>query len=460
MRTTNPRSRAMLRAAAMLLAAAACLGSACMAQEQAQPLSLPPNLPNPLLFANGSSVTTAAQWRQRRGQLLRTFTEQMYGRMPPRPAKMRFQVYDLDNHALGGTATREQVAILFDGRTAGRRMDLLVYIPNAVRHPPVILGLNFWGNETVDPDPGIRIDDRWIESGKNPFVDLSCVKDHRATSACRGIDSGRWPVRMILQAGYALATAYRGDIDPDHIGGYAQSIRSAYPQWTKGNDNFSTIAAWAWGLSRALDYLVSDPKVNGHRVIAFGWSRLGKAAVWAAATDPRFAALISNESGAGGAKLFHDPGGETILHLNTAFPYWFCRNFRQFNGRDASLPFDQNEVMALVAPRPLYIASAIDDRFSDPKGEFLDAVAVSSVYRFLGVEGLPTSKWPPVNQPVFGRVSYHVRGGGHSVTDFDWEQYLHFCDLYVKAKSLRLSSGAQPGAKSKRSEDAVDSNAQ
>lgn len=415
--------------------AAAAVGSAPPCMAQAESISLPVNLPNPLLFSNGSPVITAAQWRQRRTELLQMFTRQMYGHMPPRPSRMRFQVYDLDPHALGGIATREQVAILFDGRPQGRRMDLLVYIPNGVAHPPVILGLNFWGNETINPDPGIRISNRWIESGRNPFVDLSCVQDHRATAACRGIDAGRWPVPMILHAGYALATAYRGDLDLDHIGGFADSIRSAYPQWTQGNDNFSTIGGWAWGLSRALDYLQTDPRVDGRRVVVFGWSRLGKAAVWAAATDPRFAALISNESGAGGAKLFHHPGGETILHLNTAFPYWFCRNFRQYNGRDTSLPFDQNEVMALVAPRPLYIASAINDLNSDPKGEFLDAVAVSAVYRFLGVTGLPTTKWPAVNQPVFGRISYHVRSGGHSVTDFDWAQYLRFCDLYVKAKS-------------------------
>ncbi len=447
MRDTESCTAVKSWARAAILAAAivgSAVGSATACSAQGEPLSLPPNLPNPLLFSNGSAVNTPAQWEQRRREILQMFTEQMYGRMPPRPAKMRFQVYDLDPHALGGIATREQVAILFDGRPDGRRMDLLVYIPNAVAHPPVILGLNFWGNETIDPDTGIHIDDRWIESGRNPFVDLSCVQNHHATSACRGIDAGRWPVQMILRAGYALATAYRGDLDPDHIGGYAQSIRSAFPQWTTGNDNFSTIAAWAWGLSRSLDYLESDPRVDGHRVVAFGWSRLGKAAVWAAATDPRFAALISNESGAGGAKLFHHPGGETILHLNTAFPYWFCRNFRQYNGENTSLPFDQNEVMALVAPRPLYIASAINDLNSDPKGEFLDAVAVSAVYRFLGVTGLPTTMWPPVNQPVLGRVSYHVRSGGHSVTDFDWEQYLRFCDRYVKAQPLAPPTEVKP----------------
>ena len=393
---------------------------------------MPANLPDPLVFANGRQVATPADWPQRRKELLQLFTEQMYGRMPGRPASMRFHVVDVDHHALGGKATREQVSILFLGKPDGPRMDLLVYVPNQVKRPPVFLGLNFWGNETVSNDPGIRLSDRWVESSAGSLMDLSCVKNHRGTEACRGIDAGRWPVEKILDAGYALATAYRGDIDPDRKDGYAESIRSAWPELAQGGDNFSTIAAWSWAMSRALDYLEQDRLVDGRRAIAFGWSRLGKAALWAGATDPRFAAVISNESGAGGAKVFHDVHGETVELLNTRFPYWFCANFKQYNGRDAELPFDQNEVLALIAPRPLYIASAIDDENADPQGEFLGALAVTRVYRFLGSSGLPTTVWPAVDQPVLGRMSYHVRTGVHSVTDFDWEQYLRFADAYVK----------------------------
>lgn len=393
---------------------------------------MPAHLPDPLIFANGTRVATPAQWPRRREELLQQFTEQMYGRMPGRPAQMRFQVIDVDRHALGGKATREQVAILFRGEEQGPRMNLLVYVPNRVQRPPVILGLNFWGNETISTDPGIRISDRWVESGPTSYLDLSCVKNNHATEACRGIDAKRWPVEKVLDAGYALATAYRGDIDPDRKDGYNESIRSAWPALAHGGDNFSTIAAWAWAMSRALDYLEHDRLVDGGHVIAFGWSRLGKAAIWAGATDPRFAAVISNESGAGGAKVFHDVHGETVELLNTRFPYWFCTNFRQYNGRDGELPIDQNEVLALIAPRPLYIASAILDENADPQGEFLGALAVTPVYRFLGTAGLPTTEWLPVNHPALGQVSYHVRSGVHSVTDFDWEQYLRFADAYVK----------------------------
>lgn len=417
----------------------AVLSSCAIAQTNSS--ALPAGLPNPLVFANGKPVMDAAQWPQRRAELLHLFTTQMYGEMPPRPPAMRFRVYDRDRHALQGTATRTEIDILLNGHEDGPRIDLLLYTPNGVKRPPVILGINFWGNETITSDTGVRISPRWVESEKNPWVDLSCVKNNRATAACRGIDARQWPVEEILSRGYALATFYRGDLDRDRKGQFAYSIRSSYPALQTGGDNFSTIGAWAWGLSRALDYLQTNHSVDGHRVILFGWSRLGKAALWAAATDQRFAAVISNESGAGGAKLFRHGRGETIQMLNTVFPYWYCRNFRQYNGRDTQLPFDQNEMLALIAPRPLYIASAIDDWRSDPLGEFLSAKAVGPVYTLLGSSGLPVQNWPAVNTPVLGVISYHVRSGGHDVTNYDWEQYLRFCDKYVKRNHPETRSG-------------------
>lgn len=415
-----------------LLSIALACAAATPASTRRAESTLPANLPNPLVFTNGRPVASARQWTRRRAQLLRLFTKQVYGRMPPRPPHERFHIFDHDTHALGGLATRTQVTILLNGHKSGPRIHLLLYTPNGVKNPPVILGINFWGNETINADPGIRISTRWVESEKNPWVNLSCVQDHRATAACRGINASQWPLHMILSHGYALATFYRGDLDRDRKHEYAISIRSHYPRLHKGGDDFATLGAWAWGMSRALDFLEQARAVDGHRVVAFGWSRLGKAAIWAGATDPRFAAVISNESGAGGAKLFHHLAGQTIASLNSEFPYWFCRNFHRYNGDDAHLPFDQNEVLALIAPRPLYVASAIDDHLSDPLGEFLAAKAVTTVYKLLGKSGLPTSVWPPVNHPVIGRVSYHVRSGGHSVTNFDWQQYLRFLNRYLK----------------------------
>jgi hypothetical protein len=394
--------------------------------------NLPAGLPDVLTAPDGARVTFPAQWQKARAEWQKFFAEQMYGQAPAVPKSIRFVVVDDTPNALAGLATRKQVTILLNGEPAGPAIHLLLYIPNNVHRPPVILGLNFWGNQAVNADPGIVISQNWVESAKNPWADLSCVQDHRATAACRGVNASQWPVETILARGYALATAYRGDVDSDTKDGYAGSLRAAYPELQNRADNFSTIGAWAWALSRIMDYLETDSDLDASRVAVFGWSRLGKAALWAGATDQRFAMVISTESGAGGAKLFRRDVGETILQLNTNFPYWYCTNFKQYNGRDSTLPFDQHMVIAMIAPRPVYISSAVENAGADPEGEFLAALAADPVYRLLGTDGLPTSEWPPANHPVSGRIGYHVRSGGHDVTQYDWEQFLNFADMHFK----------------------------
>ncbi|MGB6546776.1 MAG: hypothetical protein WBE97_14250 [Candidatus Acidiferrales bacterium] len=431
LKTARSRSWSVARVAAFVLL------SSLAATSQTSPTAsaLPAGLPDVLTMPDGSRVTSRGQLQKWRAEWQKFFTEQMYGQAPLRPAAMRFIVADDTPDALSGTATRKQVTILLSGDAGGPALHLLLYIPKHVRRPPVILGLNFWGNQAVNADPGIFLSQNWVESEKNPWVDLSCVQDHRATAACRGINASQWPVETILQRGYALATVYRGDVDPDRKDGFAESLRAYYPELQNRPDNFSTIGAWAWALSRVMDYLQTDADVDAARVAVFGWSRLGKAALWAGATDQRFAMVISNESGAGGAKLFRRDVGETILQLNTNFPYWYCANFKQYDGHDAALPFDQHIVIAMIAPRPVYIASAIENAGADPEGEFLAAVAAGPVYRMLGTDGLPTTQWPPVNHSVAGQIGYHVRSGGHDVTAYDWQQFLNFADEHLKASA-------------------------
>jgi len=396
---------------------------------------LPAGLPDVLTMNSGVKVTTSAGWRIRKAELQQVFTEEMYGEAPPRPKSMRFVVVDNTKDALNGIAIRKQVTILLNGNSNGPQLHLLRYIPNHVVRPPVFLGLNFWGNETIDDDPGIFISKGWTQAVLNQPPEPNtapCWKDHRATALCRGIAHDKWPIEAILKRGYAVATVFRADVDPDYAGSYKQSLKIYYPRLQGRGDNFSTIGAWAWTLIRIMDYLETDRGVDAARVAVFGWSRLGKAALWAGATDPRFAMVISDDSGAGGAKLFRRGVGETIRDLNTHFPYWFCNNFKQYNGKDRTLPFDQHMVLAMIAPRPVYIASATNDYWSDPEGEFLAAVAATLVYKLLGTEGLPTTQWPAADHPVIGQIGYHVRTGGHNITSYDWAQYLNFADVYLK----------------------------
>lgn len=393
-------------------------------------------LPDPLLMNNGQRVKTPKQWHtQRRKELLELFTNEMYGRAPERPASIRFEVFEEDHNALNGKATRKQVAVYFNGKSDGPRMDLLIYIPNHIKRPvPAILGLNFWGNHAINPDPQIRITQSWMESGKgNPYANLSCVVNHQATEACRGINANQWPIDSILARGYALVTAYREDIASDDAKtGFQKGVHTLYPDFQNRGDNFGTVAAWAWALSRAVDYLVTDKAIDAKKIAVFGWSRLGKAALWAGATDERFAMVISNESGAGGAKLFHRGVGENIRRLCTVFPHWYAANFKKYMDKDTLLPFDQHQVIALIAPRPVYIASAVDDKGADPAGEFASTKAAESVYRFLGKTGLPIDTLPVLNQSVQGQIGYHIRSGGHDVTLFDWQQYLNFADKHFR----------------------------
>jgi hypothetical protein len=399
---------------------------------QSEPVPLPPSstLPDALTFRDGTPVRNAHDWERRRAEILSTAELQMYGVVPD-PRDVRFNILEKDAAAFNGLALRTQVRLLFKGTANGPSADLLLYTPAHVRRAPAILGLNFWGNHTVCADPGILLSQSWTESGRNGFIDLSCVVDHRATPACRGIDARRWPVEDFLKRGYAFATMYRGDVDPDVADGSVPGVRSAYPELANRGDNFSAIAAWAWALSRSLDYLETNHRVDAHRAAVFGWSRLGKAAVWAGARDHRFAAVLSNESGAGGAKLFRRGVGEDVHRLNTLFPHWYCKNFRNYNGMDRELPFDQHLILSAIAPRPLYIGSAAEDHLSDPEGEFTSGVLASAVYRFLGSSGLDSTTMPKVGEAISGRISYHIRPGKHDVEPYDWQMYLDFLDKHL-----------------------------
>jgi hypothetical protein len=397
----------------------------------------PYTLPDPLVFNDGSRVRDAAAWHnRRRPELLELFSREIFGRTPSaRPEKMHWAVTSLDRAALGGKAVRKEVTVWFTERKDGPKMHLLLYHPVATAHArapwPAFVGLNYFGNNSVHADPGIALSTAWMrESAEQKIV------QNRATEGTRGSHASRWNVETVIARGYATATVYYGDLCEDRSEGLTRDVGALFGTGAvneRAGDAWGAIGIWAWGLSRAMDYLANDPDIDAKRVAVHGHSRLGKAALWAGAQDERFALVISNDSGAGGAALHKRNFGETVERLNTAFPFWFARNFRAYNAAEDKLPVDSHQLIALIAPRPVHVGSALEDQWADPRGEFLGAKHAEPVYALFGNKGLGVSEMPAVNQPVLGDgVAYHLRTGKHDITPYDWAQYLDFADRVLK----------------------------
>jgi hypothetical protein len=406
--------------------------SSFVASAQNRPADTTYTLPDVLLKQSGKKVTTVKDWEQiRRPEILKLFEENVQGKTPDKKIPLRFVTTSVNTAALNGTAIRKQVRVYFS-KDDKHYMDILLYLPNNANKPvPLFLGLNFSGNQAVNADTGIAITKRWVTYGKEP-----AYVNHFATEFSRGTESSAWPVEKILAAGYGLATIFYGDLQPDSIGSVNAGIAPLFykaGQIKPASDEWGAVGVWAWGLSRAMDYIETDKNINAKKVVVIGHSRLGKAALWSGAQDKRFAIVITNNSGEGGAAITRRKYGETIEALNKAFPHWFSENYKKYNNREDDLPVDFHELIALIAPRPVYVASASEDQWADPTGEYLSAYHAKPVYSLYGLKGLDSQVPPGINQPVGnGVIGYHLREGEHAMKAYDWEQYIRFADRFFK----------------------------
>lgn len=391
--------------------------------------NVPPyTLPDPLICADGTKVTSAKMWQEkRRPELLNAFAREIYGRTPiGRPDALKFVIRDEKKDVFNGKATRLRVGILFEGTAAGRQMELLVYLPNKPKgRVPVFLGLNFDGNYTTTAEPDLPLPKHFALG-----LYYNRLKDNKPVESSRGINQHMWPYTYAIEHGYGVATAAYGEIEPDAPNRWQEGPRGLAPQ--PGSADWDAIGAWAWGLSRALDYLETNPRVDSKKVAVFGFSRLGKTAVWAAAQDQRFALTISQASGAGGVALSKRLFGEDVEHLATKLGHWFAPNFAKYANNEEALPVDQHELVALLAPRPVLILSGTTDIFSDPKGEFLGGLGADPVYRLFKTDGLAAKEWPAPSTLVTSTIGYYLRPGGHDVTLDDWQAMISFADKHLK----------------------------
>lgn len=383
-------------------------------------------LPDPLVFPDGSRVKDTSQWyRKRRPQILARFKEDQYGYAPAAPSPLKFDVFDKGSPAFSGKVIRKQVTIYLTADQNGPKMDLLLYLPAHRRHPvAVLLRIGFFPNSSSVNDPGVRRGEMWNRKGQK-------------VPAPAKIPFGTFDVQRLTSDGFGVAMVYYGDIEPDFAGGIPYGVEGAYlkpGQSQPGPDQWGAIAAWAWGLSRAMDYLQTDKDVDPERVALLGVSRLGKTVLWAAASDPRFALVIASCSGEGGAALSRRNYGETIAHLTapSRYPYQFCANYQHFARHVDQLPVDGNMLLSLIAPRPVLLQTGDQDLWSDPKGEFLAAAAASRVYEFLGSAGLPASRWPPAGKPYLSTIGYYMHHGGHGIRPPDWNVFIAFLKKYLK----------------------------
>lgn len=402
---------------------------------QSIPSSTKSSKPDDLLRAfNGKFIKSKTDWeRIRRPEILRYYEQYVYGERPDFKPRIRYELKLSDTVWVEGTeAIHQEVFMHFYWKGDSLKALFTLFFPIQKPHPAMFLGMNFYGNQTISTDTSILLTESYVENSEKIGIN-----NHKANHASRGKRAYRWPLGLILKSGYGLATCYYGDFDPDYDDGFKNGIHGLANQ-KKGHSNptdWGAISAWAYGLSAMQSYLENDARLSKSKTIVVGHSRLGKAALWAAATDSRFDMAISNNSGCGGATQFKLKKGEDIATINTKFPHWFCGNFKVFNHKEDSLMLDQHMLISLIAPRPVYVASASEDLWANPEGEFTSLCLAVEVYRLYQPALNFPCQWPGVGEslskpPLF----YHLRQGKHDILEADWQHFIRAADVYFGKK--------------------------
>jgi hypothetical protein len=351
-------------------------------------------------------ATNKKEWIEvQRPKTLELFKKHIYGRAPiGKPDTLSFKVVKEDPKAMDGAATLKIIRISYSGPGGESGFNLITFIPN----------------KATKPAPGYL---------------LICNRDPENIDPTRKKKDDFWPAETIVERGYVAATFYNAELSTDKNLNFNNGAHKVFDNYEgkRPGDAWATIAAWAWGASRALDYFETDPTIDASKFAVLGHSRGGKTALWAGANDERFALTISNNSGCTGAALARRKHGERVARINKSFPHWFCGNYNIFDEKEDDLPVDQHQLIALMAPRAVYVASASKDDWADPQGEFLAAAHAEPVYKLFGLKGLETMTMPEPDKPIHtGHIGYHLRTGKHDLNQYDWEQYLNFGDKHLR----------------------------
>jgi hypothetical protein len=392
------------------------------------PSQLPvrPEIPDPLVMLDGKPVTTKRQWFKKRvPELKALFQHYMYGWFPP-PVKVTGKITYVDRKFFDGKATLKLETLTL-GKAPAPEVHVLLLIPNQRAGPaPLFLGMNFSGNHTLVTDTNVPVSTAWMPTN----IPRIRIVNHHATPEGRGKAADVWALEQTIDRGYAVATYFCGDVEMDRTnaeGGVRQLIHRVHAP-----DDWGTIAAWAWGMERVMDYLSKDRDIDRKRIALVGHSRFGKATILAGAFDDRVAMVVPLQAGCGGTAPSRGKIGESVKQINDRFPHWFCDEFKQFNSQPDRLPFDQDCLIAMCAPRPVLLGGATEDTWTNPSGAFAMLKAAGGAYHLVGAEGLAATEMPATNQLVDSNLGFFMRPGKHSMTKGDWKVFLDFADKHLR----------------------------